>query len=141
MALLFDTNVLIYAYDPGSPYHAWAEATLFQALSGKGAAINPVILAELCVGEMDPETVPERLVHLGMLFLDLPCSAARRAAESFAMHLDKRKAAGVEPSSKVPLPDFFIGAHAELIGLPLATVDVSRYQTYFPKVDLVTPFP
>jgi hypothetical protein len=39
----------------------------------------------------------------------------------------------------VPLPDFFIGAHAELMGWKLATRDVERYRIYFPAVELIDP--
>ena len=39
----------------------------------------------------------------------------------------------------VPLPDFFIGAHAEIMGWTLATADVDRYKAYFPKVRLKIP--
>jgi predicted nucleic acid-binding protein len=37
------------------------------------------------------------------------------------------------------LPDFYIGAHAEVEGLTLATRDATRYRTYFPSVSLITP--
>jgi len=39
----------------------------------------------------------------------------------------------------MPLPDFFIGAHAELLGMDLVTNDPDRIRTYLPKVKLVTP--
>jgi predicted nucleic acid-binding protein len=39
----------------------------------------------------------------------------------------------------VPLPDFFIGAHAELMRWKLATRDVERYRLYFPAVELIEP--
>jgi heptosyltransferase-2 len=37
------------------------------------------------------------------------------------------------------LPDFFIGAHAAVAGLPLLTQDTSRYTTYFPTLELIAP--
>ncbi len=139
MVTLFDTNALIYAFDPTSPFHNWAGKMLFQALAGDGAAVNPVILAELCVGDHDPATVQARLERLGFVFLDLPCAASNRAAEAFASCLLARKKSGVKIDRKVPLPDFFIGAHAELLGLPLASGDTDRYQLYFPDVILISP--
>ena len=45
---LLDTNVLIYASERGSPYHEWARATVAEAVSVDGAAINSVCLAEYC---------------------------------------------------------------------------------------------
>jgi len=37
------------------------------------------------------------------------------------------------------LPDFFIGAHAEIMKWKLATRDAERIARYFPKVHLLTP--
>jgi len=39
----------------------------------------------------------------------------------------------------MPLPDFFIGAHALVMGWKLATRDTERYRLYFPKVELIEP--
>jgi len=38
-----------------------------------------------------------------------------------------------------PLPDFYIGAHAESERLPLLTRDPARYRRYFPKLRLLAP--
>jgi hypothetical protein len=40
-----------------------------------------------------------------------------------------------------PLPDFLIGAHAAIAGIPLLTRDARRYHTYFPKLRLICPAP
>lgn len=42
--ILIDTNVIIDARDPASPFHDWAEELLADALSGEGAALNAVVL-------------------------------------------------------------------------------------------------
>ena len=137
--ILFDTNVLIYSFDPDSAFHGWARAALIGGIRGEGAAVNPVIVAELCVGDTDPPTVPDRLQHLGLHLLDLPASVATGCARAFADYLQNRRLAGEPKISRLPLPDFFIGAHAAQLGMPLATADPSRYRTYFPTVDLRLP--
>jgi hypothetical protein len=40
----------------------------------------------------------------------------------------------------MPLPDFFIGAQAEVMGWKIATRDQGRFEKYFPAVVLVTPW-
>ncbi len=39
----------------------------------------------------------------------------------------------------MPLPDFFIGAHARIMGWPLATADARRIAACFPDLVLTTP--
>jgi predicted nucleic acid-binding protein len=39
----------------------------------------------------------------------------------------------------MPLPDFFIGAQAEVMGWKIATRDTERFKKYFPKVPLLKP--
>ncbi len=137
--ILLDTNVLIDAFDPSARLHAWASELLRDGLLVEGVAINPVILAELCVGDIEPDTVAARLEALGVVLLDLPSAASTRCARAYAAYLENRRKQDPPAAPKSPLPDFFIGAHASFLSLPLATADLSRYQTYFPEVKLLTP--
>lgn len=137
--ILLDTNVLIDAFDPTAASHHWAVSLVRGALLGSGPAINPVILAELCVGDHSPDTVPSRLETLGIHLLDLPAGTALRCAQAYAAYLENRRQQPVAPAPRTPLPDFFIGAHASTLNLPLATADASRYRIYFPEVELLTP--
>ena len=139
--ILLDTNVLIYGFDRSSPLHPWAWGIIRSSVLGDGAAVNPVILAEYLIGEQAPDTVITRLTAFGIDILDLPSMATPRCAEAYAIYLENRRQQPAPLAPKSPLPDFFIGAHASMLNLPLATADVSRYQTYFPEVELIPPQP
>ncbi|WP_343396554.1 DNA-binding protein [Candidatus Amarobacter glycogenicus] len=100
--------------------------------SGEALAINQIIFAEILLLML--------LVGQSMGFstaeytrVNLPWEAAFTAARAFLLY---RKADGVKTS---PLPDFYIGAHALVAGLPVITRDAARYRTYFPEVELVAP--
>lgn len=136
---LLDTNVLICGFDPSSPHHSWARGIIRGSVLGDGAAVNPVILAEYMTGEQTPETAISRLTAFGITILDLPFIVAPRCAEAYASYLENRRQQPVPPATKSPLPDFFIGAHASILNLPLATADLGRYQIYFPEVKLISP--
>ncbi|MGA2926026.1 MAG: GAF domain-containing protein [Solirubrobacteraceae bacterium] len=69
-------------------------------------------------------------VNLG---LNLPWAAAWLASRAFVAY---RRGGG---KRTVPLPDFFIGAHAEAADLSLLTRDPARIRTYFPAVDVIAP--
>ena len=97
------------------------------------------MVSEVSVRATDPEKVPKLLEQMGITLVALPLSAAVPAAKAFALYLDRLKVEGKKTGSKVPLPDFLIGAHAQAEGLKLATRDPKRVGTYFPKVLLVTP--
>lgn len=63
----------------------------------------------------------------------VPREALFLASKVFTQY---RKAGGTRTGV---LPDFFIGAHAAVSGLPLLTRDVGRYRTYFPTLTLIVP--
>ncbi len=137
--ILLDTNVLIYAFETESPLSKWARQVIAEAVVGEGAMVNPVVLAELCVGEARPKEVADRILSWGVDIASLPASAAPVCAKAFRQYRDRRKRETGSRIATMPLPDFFIGAHAEVANSQIATADVSRYKTYFPKVTLVAP--
>ena len=137
--MLLDTNVLLYAAESGSQYRDWARDTIARAVSTEGAAINAVCLAEICVGETEPTTAAERIRSWGVQIFAVPAAAADICASAYRRYRSRRRRQSGKDSPRMPLPDFFIGAHAEFMGWPLATVDTSRFATYFPSVRLLAP--
>jgi predicted nucleic acid-binding protein len=100
--------------------------------------VNTVVISEACVRAADPKAVPGLLEAFGLTLLPLQVSAALPAARAFALYLERLKMDGKKTENRVPLPDFLIGAHAEAEGLKLATRDLDRIKTYFPRVQLIT---
>jgi len=139
--ILLDTNVLIYASTEGSPFLEWARHTIAAGVSEDGAAVNAVSLAEICVGDAEPETVADRLRSWGITLLDVPAAVAEPCAKAYLKYRERRRAESGLGAPSLPLPDFFIGAHAQIMGWPLATADEGRFRTYFPSVTLRTPSP
>ena len=65
--------------------------------------------------------------------LEMPKEALFLAGKAY---LDYRRNKGTKKS---PLPDFFIGAQAAVLGMDLITRDEGRYRTYFPTVRIICP--
>jgi predicted nucleic acid-binding protein len=137
--ILLDTNVLIYAFTDRSPFRKWARQTIAEGVSGGGAAVNAITVAEICVGDADPETVADRVRTWGVAVLDVPAPASELCADAYATYRERRRTETGREAPACPLPDFFIGAHAQVMGWPLATADEGRFRIYFPKLELSMP--
>jgi len=137
--ILLDTNVLIYASDPGSKYCQWARRMIAEGVSGDGAAVNAASVAETCVGDAEPKKVADRIRSWGVSVLDVPAAAAEACARAYRAYRTRRKLESGKEAPAIPLPDFFIGAHAEIMGWTLVTVDEGRFSSYFPAVALKRP--
>jgi len=136
---LLDTNVPIAATDPNDPNRAWAAKAIKMAVAHGGAGLNVVSLAELCSFGGGQAWIIPMLESWGVEFLDLPAKSAEACGVAYFKYASNRKASGPTPAPRIPLPDFFIGAHAEAMGLDLITADERKYAIYFPTVKLETP--
>lgn len=130
--VLVDANVLLDIITSDPKWFEWSAGRMERALT-QGLAINPVIYAELAAGFRKEEELEAALDLAELQRLPIPYEAAFRAGRAF---VEYRQRGGDRRS---PLPDFFIGAHAETAGLTLLTRDVARYRTYFPKLRLIAP--
>lgn len=136
--ILLDTNILIYASSTASPYYAWSTEIIAGSVKDSGAAVNHIVLAELFVGEKDPAEALNRLISWGVQLLDVPLQSTFVCAAAYKKYLQQRQRQASK-ISKRPLPDFFIGAHAAVMGWEIVTADQSISSTYFPTVKLKTP--
>ena len=131
--VLVDANVLLDLFTADEVWQEWSRTQLGEALREDGAGVNPIVYAEVSLAFAHARELDEQLEVLGIHRFELPYEAAFPAARAFARY---RRQGGRRRS---PLPDFYIGAHAEVKSLRLLTRDAARYRTYFPKVDVVAP--
>lgn len=133
MDMVVDSNVILDIVTEDKRWFTWSSESLAQYSETHVLVINPVIYAEVSIGFDRIEDVEAVLSPMLFRRDPIPWEAAFLAGKCF---LQYRKKGG---SKRSPLPDFFIGAHAAVIGIPLLTRDASRYRTYFPKLKLIAP--
>lgn len=131
--LLVDTNVLIDVLEDGPEWSDWSIAQLRAQSKVHPLTINPIIYAELSLAFTKVEALDKAIENLGVAISELPRPALFLAGKAFVQY---RRQGG---KANNVLADFFIGAHAAVLGCPLLTRDARRYQTYFPSVELITP--
>ncbi len=131
--ILVDTNVLLDVVVDHPQWADWSQQQLETAASRDRLVINAVIYAELSIGFRRIEEVEAVLTRTQIGVEEIPREALFLAGKAFQRY----KARGGTRTSV--LPDFFIGAHAAVAGIPLLTRDVRRYADYFPKLELLAP--
>jgi len=137
--ILLDTNVIIDAHYGAGDHRVRAMNLISSAVINNGAAINCVTLAELYAGPRGGEDIEEDMRRAGVAIFDLPVAAAAICGRAYRRYRLARRRSGGGEAPSVPLPDFFIGAHAELMHWRLATRDIERYRLYFPAIELIEP--
>lgn len=131
--VLVDANVLLDVITADRTWGERSRRALALVANESRLAINPIVYAEVSVTFDRIEDVDEALQPATFARLPLPWAAAFLAGKCFVRY---RRAGGTRRS---PLPDFYIGAHAAVEGVPLLTRNEARYRTYLPQLELITP--
>ncbi len=133
MTLLVDTNVLLDVLQDDPQWAEWSLSQLRAQSQVHGLAINDVIYAELSLSFVSVRSLDAVVARLRLQVEALPRPALFLAGKAF---LQYRRRGGTKTQV---LPDFFIGAQAAVNGWPMLTRDATRYRSYFPTLQLLTP--
>lgn len=117
--------------DPG--WADWSQARLDAAALQYTLLVNPVIYAELSIAYRRIEELEAMLSAGGFRMVPIPREALFLAGAVFRQY---RRRGGTKTGV---LPDFFIGAHAAVAGVPLLTRDPRRYRACFPGLEIICP--
>jgi hypothetical protein len=131
--LLVDTNVLVDVLEDDASWAEWSVRQLRAQSQVHELLINPVIYAELSVTFDSVEALDDAVAGMELILHELPRPALFLAGRAFIKY---RRTGGRKNNV---LADFFIGAHAAVLGCAILTRDVRRYKNYFPRVALVAP--
>jgi predicted nucleic acid-binding protein len=132
-ATLVDSCVILDVATGDPRWADWSAGRIAEALDAGRVVINPLIYAEVSVGYSSVEELDDLLPAGDYQREPLPYRAGFAAGKAYLRY---RRSGGGKRS---PMPDFYIGAHAAVAGYRLLTRDASRYQTYFPKLELIVP--
>lgn len=131
--VLVDTNVLVDVWQNDPHWFDWSSEQLRSQARVNELMINPVIYSELSIAFSTFELLEDAVADLQLRFDEIPRLALHLAGKAFSRY---RRSDGTKVNV---LPDFFIGAHAAIVRVPILTRDRGRYSTYFPTVELITP--
>ena len=131
--VLLDTNVLVDVLQDDPKWAEWSIGQLRAQSRVHELAINPVVYAELSRSFTTFEALDRVVARMQLALRELPRPALFLAAKAFVQY---RRRGGRKAQV---LPDFFIGAHAAVMGWPLLTRDASRFRAYFPNLNLIAP--
>ncbi len=131
--VLVDSNVILDVFLDDPKWADWSESILEEYSYFTTLYINSIIYSEISIGFELIEALEAAVIRAGFQMLEIPKEGLFLAGKAYLQYKKRR---GVK---RTPLPDFYIGAQAAVLNLNLITRDVSRFQSYFPTVKLITP--
>ena len=131
--ILVDTCVLLDVSTNDPHWRDWSIEQLAQWSVRGPLLINPLIFAEWCTDFESYAAAAAALAGFGLQWTEMPREALYLAAQA---HRRYRRRGGTRA---MVLPDFLIGAHAAVAGVPLLTRDRRRFDAIFVGLEIVAP--
>ena len=133
MTAFLDTNILIYLLDPQAQFHTWSVEQLQSCKANGPAVVSDIVYCEFSVGMATQTDVDAAVSQFGLERLRASDAALFRAGQAFAEYQSR----GGNKTNV--LPDFLIGALAEVAGAPLVTANHKDFVGYFPNLQVISP--
>lgn len=134
MTTFIDTNVIIDVLDSAAAKHASCIDKLDEAMAKGPVFICDVVYSEASMGMSNKGAIDAALALLHLTRAPFSDEALYRAGLAYKQYKDVNNG----PKNNV-LPDFFIGAQAEVDNSPLISSDHKRMTSYFPALEVICP--
>ncbi len=132
--ILADSNILIDVISKDPVWLSWS----LDQLDGRHQStisINQTVVAEVAPRFGSLASFVLEIEAWGISISEYGADAAFAAGTAFIRY-KRNRGKGAPP---LPLPDFFIGGHAQILGATILTRDPRFYRAYFPDVPLIAP--
>jgi predicted nucleic acid-binding protein len=131
--IIVDSNIILDIVTKDHTWYDWSSSQLQILAESHRLVINDIIYSEISVSFKHIEEL-ENILTDNFIIQPIPREALFLAGKIFLNY--KQNTSGTKTST---LPDFFIGAHASILNIPLLTRDKKRYKNYFPKLEIIAP--
>lgn len=138
MTISIDTNVLVTLWDHHDTFHKHVQVSLDELSESSRLVITGVVYAELLASPGRDEEFLDYFLHRTGIRVDwhIGEEILRMAGLSFRAYSTRRKRAHADQPRRI-LADFIIGAHAEINGHGLLTLDQRLYKSSFPNLRVI----
>jgi predicted nucleic acid-binding protein len=130
---LVDSNILLDIISVEQAWNGWSSRRLQIAADEGDVIINHVIYAEASIRFVDQGSFESLIQGTRIVKEQLPWEAAFAAGKA---HGNYRRSGGTRERT---LPDFFVGAHAQVRNYRILTRDARRYRMHFPALEIIAP--
>jgi predicted nucleic acid-binding protein len=134
MTAFFDTCIVIALLSPAEKFHSWSSEQLLHFKSEGPILISDVVYAELAAAMPSHNDLDNALDPFGFERTTRNDAALFAAGKAFKVYKDVNKG----PKANV-LADFFIGALATELDVPLVTSNPKDFKKYFSHLNIVEP--
>jgi predicted nucleic acid-binding protein len=132
-SVLVDSSVLLDLATADATWGDWSAQQLWELRETSDIVINAIVYAEVSAAFETIEAADSFLKDVDVRREDVPWAAAFAAGQMFR---SSRRDGG---ERKMPLPDFFIAAHALLCGYQLLSRDTGFLRPFFSGLSVIHP--
>ncbi len=138
MTTFLDTSAILSAINHDEPHHEWSVAMIEERRAEGPLVIADIVYSEMAAGMRSKEETDAAIAEWALERLRGNDNALFKAGQAYKAYKMKKRAPG-EPYKNNVLPDFLIGALAEVEGIPLVTTNQDDFIKYFPALQVIHP--
>lgn len=138
MTTFLDTSAILSAINQGERHHAWSIAMIEERRAEGPLVIADIVYSEFSAGMRSRAETDAAIAEWAFERLGNNDEALFKAGQAYKSYRQKKRGPN-EPFKNNVLPDFIIGALADVAEVPLLTTNEDDFLRYFPSIVIIHP--